>query len=358
MKKEDRLLRVGVLGCGPISQFAHFEACRRARNAELYAICDRATDLVDRMAVLHNPQKTYNDYAAMLADPQVEAVIIATADAFHVGLCRQAIAAGKHVLVEKPMGVTVEECEALRQEVAASGLTLQVGYMKRFDPGLEFVHEFAKNELGQRLSFKSCYHDSIYRYTMTDNLQVIPMASPQALRPEGNPKADKRRYFMLTHGSHLVDTARYLGGQIERVNARLVERFGAYCWYIAVDFTDGSVGHLDLIVAVRGDWREDFQLEAEHGNASGKIHLPWFHKTSEVEVFSTKDGLYRRPLGEDAHTYKRQVEGFADTILTGAAQRGANVEDGAEGVRVLVAISQSVERGEPVRLADVTGGLA
>jgi predicted dehydrogenase len=44
MKKEDRLLRVGVLGCGPISQFAHFEACRRARNAELYAICDRATD--------------------------------------------------------------------------------------------------------------------------------------------------------------------------------------------------------------------------------------------------------------------------------------------------------------------------
>jgi predicted dehydrogenase len=246
-------------------------------------------------------------------------------------LCRQAIAAGKHVL-ESP-GVTVEECEALRQEVAVSGLTLQVGYMKRFDPGLSFVHDFAEQGLGQRLSFKSCYHDSIYRYTMTDNLQVIPMASPQALRPEGNPKADKRRYFMLTHGSHLVDTARYLGGQIERVNARLVERFGAYCWYIAVDFADGSVGHLDLIVAVRGDWREDFQLEAEFGNASGKIHLPWFHKTSEVEVFSTKDGLFRRPLGEDAHTYKRQVEGFAETILHGVPQHGANVEDGAEGVR-------------------------
>ena len=358
MKKEERLLRVGVLGAGPIAQFAHFEACRRARNVELYAICDRATDLVDRMATLHNPTTTYNDYAAMLADPQVEAVVIATADAFHVPLTKQAIAAGKHVLVEKPLGVTVEECDELAALVKASGLTLQVGYMKRFDPGLEFVHDFANKELGQRLAFKSCYHDSVYRYTMTDNLQVIPMASPQALRPEGNPKADKRRYFMLTHGSHLVDTARYLGGEIERVNARLVERFGAYCWYIAVDFADGSVGHLDLIVAVRGDWREDFQLEAEHGNAAGKIHLPWFHKTSEVEVFSTKDGLFRRPLGEDAHTYKRQIEGFADTILNGAPQRGANVDDGAEGVRILVAISQSVERGEPVRLKDVNGGLA
>jgi predicted dehydrogenase len=45
MKKEPRLLRVGVLGCGPISQFAHLEACRKARNAELYAICDLAEDL-------------------------------------------------------------------------------------------------------------------------------------------------------------------------------------------------------------------------------------------------------------------------------------------------------------------------
>jgi len=358
MKKEDRLLRVGVLGCGPIAQFAHFEACRRARNAELYAICDRAPDLVERMAELHSPTATYNDYDAMLADPQVEAVIIATADAFHVALTQKAIAAGKHVLVEKPLGVTVEECETLRRQVLASGLTLQVGYMKRFDPGLAYVHELAKNELGQRLAFKSWYHDSIYRYSMTDNLQVIPMASPQALRPEGNPKADKRRYFLLTHGSHLVDTARYLGGEIERVNARLVEKYGAYCWYIAVDFADGSVGHLDLIVAVRGDWREGFQLEGEHGSASGIVHLPWYHKTSEVEVFSTKDGVYRRPLGEDAHTYKRQVEGFSDTVLNGLPQQGANVDDGAAGVRVMVAISQSVARGEPVRLADVSGGLA
>src|SRR5690349_20308500 len=143
MKKEDRLLRVGVLGAGPIAQFAHFEACRRARNVELYAICDRATDLVERMATLHNPTTTYNDYAAMLADPQVEAVVIATADAFHVPLTKQAIAAGKHVLVEKPLGVTVEECDELAALVKASGLTLQVGYMKRFDPGLEFVHDFA-----------------------------------------------------------------------------------------------------------------------------------------------------------------------------------------------------------------------
>src|SRR5215208_371787 len=131
VKKEPPLLRVGVLGCGPISQFAHIEACRKARNAELYAICDVAEDLVERMAAIHAPQVTYTNYEAMLSDPIVEAVIVAVADQFHVPAAREAIEAGKHVLVEKPMGVDVEECEDLRESVLASGLVLQVGTEKR-----------------------------------------------------------------------------------------------------------------------------------------------------------------------------------------------------------------------------------
>lgn len=53
MNKEARLLRIGVLGAGPIAQATHFEACRKARNAELYAICDAADDLLNRMAAIH-----------------------------------------------------------------------------------------------------------------------------------------------------------------------------------------------------------------------------------------------------------------------------------------------------------------
>ena len=67
MKKEDRLLRVGVLGCGPIAQFAHFDACRKARNCELYAICDLADDLRARMAAVYEPRKAYASYDEMLA---------------------------------------------------------------------------------------------------------------------------------------------------------------------------------------------------------------------------------------------------------------------------------------------------
>jgi len=93
MRKESRLLRIGVLGCGPIAQIAHFEACRKARNAELYAICDLAEDLRTKMAAIHAPRVTYSDYDQMLADPQVEAIIIAVADQFHVSLSLKALAA-------------------------------------------------------------------------------------------------------------------------------------------------------------------------------------------------------------------------------------------------------------------------
>src|SRR6059058_5427752 len=101
----ERRLRIGVLGAGQIAQAAHLEACRKAANAELYALCDAAEDLLEAVAGVHRPQVTYTDYESMLADPLVDAVVVAVADQLHVPMARMALAAGKHVLVEKPMGV-------------------------------------------------------------------------------------------------------------------------------------------------------------------------------------------------------------------------------------------------------------
>ena len=357
MKKDSRQLRLGILGCGPISQMAHFDAAKKARNVELTAICDLADDLRERMAALHQPRFVFRDFDEMLAGDQIDAVLIGVADQFHVPLALKAIAAGKHVLVEKPLGVTIEECEELARRVQSTKLTCQTGNNRRFDPGIAFARDFVQQQMGQLLSLKAWYWDSIYRYMMTDNLQPIPASSATALRPEGNPKSDKRRYFMLTHASHLVDTARWLGGDIVSVRARLSERFGAFCWFVEVEFANGALGHLDLTIPVRGDFEEGFQIQGEHGSVKGQVFLPWYHKTSIVECFSAKDRQYHRPMGEDAYTYKLQLESFADVILDGATQRGATVEDGTAVLRALVAIARSVETGERTRLTDVSGGV-
>lgn len=357
MKKEERLLRIGVLGCGPISQIAHFDACRKARNAELYAICDVAEDLVEKMAAQHEPRATYRRWEELLADGQVEAVIIGTADSFHVPLCRQAIAAGKHVLVEKPLGTTVEECEQLRQELKVRQLVFQVGNNRRFDPGLAFAKEFIEQELGELIALRCWYCDSTFRYRMTDNLQPVVRASAKARRPAGNPKADKRRYFMLTHGSHLVDTARFFGGEIAAVRARSLERQGSFCWFIEADLANGALGHFELTIPVQGDFEEGFRIYGAHGSLQGRMFLPWYHKASVVECFSAKTREYRRPLGEDAYTYKLQIESFADTILHHRPQRGAGIDDGLAAMRALAAIARSAESGETIKLSDVQGGV-
>ena len=352
-----RRLGIGILGCGPISQFAHFDACRKARNGEIRAVCDVAEDLLERAVAVHGPFTPYRDFSRMLEDPAVEAVIIATADQFHVPLCLQATAAGKHILVEKPLGVDVAECEELRKQVKAAGIVFQVGNNRRFDPGIAFAGRFVREEIGELLSLKAWYCDSTYRYTMTDNLQPIPFRSEAARKPGGNPKADRKRYFILTHASHLVDTARFLGGEIAVVRARHRERFGAHAWFIDVEFANGALGHLDMTIPVRGDFEEGFQIQGEHGSVKGRVYLPWFHKASDVECFSTKDAQFHRPLGEDAHTYKRQIEGFAASILEGAPLQGAGIDDGVAAMRALVAIARSSETGEPVRLADVQGSV-
>jgi predicted dehydrogenase len=355
--KNTRLLRLGVLGCGPIAQIAHFEAARKARNVELAAICDVADDLRDRMALLHQPRVTYRAYEEMLADSGIEAILIGVADQFHVPLALQAIRAGKHVLVEKPLGVSIEEAEELRRQVLAAKKVLQVGNNRRFDPGVAFARRFIAEELGSLLSVKVWYWDSVFRYSMTDNLQPLVQQSAAARRPEGNPKADRRRYFLLTHASHLVDTARVLGGEILSVHARLRERFGAFCWYVDVEFAGGVLGHLDLTIPVRGDFEEGFQVQGEHGSVKGQVFLPWYHKASLVEGFSARQRQYRRPLGEDAHTYKLQLESFAACILEGAPQTGAGIDDGLAAMRALVAIARSAETDQRVRLADVRGGV-
>jgi predicted dehydrogenase len=356
-KKEDHRLRIGVLGCGPIAQAAHFESCTKARNADLHAICDVAPDLLERMAWTHKPQKTFCDYDAMLADPDLDAVIIATSDAFHVPASIAALKAGKHVLCEKPISASVEEAETLRTVVKQSGKVLQVGHMKRFDAGLEAAKDFIAGEMGQMLALKAWYCDSTHRYAATDAVQPLIVTSKNARRPAGDPKANLERYYMLAHGSHLVDTARYFGGEIVEVEAHFTERFGARCWFVDTAFASGALGHLDLTVAVRMDWHEGFQVYGENGSVLGKTYNPWFYRTSEVDIFREKDAATTRVLGADGHFYRRQVEGFADVVLNKAPMRGADMDDGVASVRAMVAIAQSAREGRAVRLADVSGAL-
>ena len=109
------------------------------------------------------------------------------------------------------MGVTVEECESLRDAAETSGLIVQVGTEKRFDEGIAFARDFIREEMGEILALKAWYCDSTHRYTITDALQPVIEASESARRPEGDPRRTSDAVRARARESP-TRHARFLGG--------------------------------------------------------------------------------------------------------------------------------------------------
>ena len=136
----------------------------------------------------------YRDYDAMLADPQVEAVIIAIADQFHVPAAiegdrgRQA-RAGRETAGHDRRVVPRAARPGGRRPGWSSRSATTAGSTRASPSRASFIRE----EMGQRIAVKSWYYDSVYRYTMTDNLQPIPLTSAQVAaaggRSQGRPAA-------------------------------------------------------------------------------------------------------------------------------------------------------------------------
>lgn len=353
--EREKKLRVGILGLGAISQSAHLESARRCSNVELVAICDVAQDLLAQMSVVHHVRKTYTDYDEMLRDDEIDAIVLGIAHEFHVPCAIKALRAGKHVLVEKPLGLNLQECLELKKVVEETGLVLQVGNMKRFDGSIRFAKDFIQNSMGEMLTFNAWYCDNAYRYTTCDNVMPIIEKSigsiPSAFKKQKDPFA----YNLVTHGSHLVDTARYIGGEIESMQASYREKYGAVTFQVNTHYKNGAVGNLDLTVAVKMDWHEGFFVYGENGSVVAKTYNPWYFMASDVEVFDARDMQYHRPHCPDGHFYKLQMEGFADTILNNAPMNGANIDDGVAAIRALCAISESVKENRRVKLSEVKG---
>lgn len=345
---EQRVLKIGLLGCGTISQFAHLPALMRARGIQLTAICDAGRDLLEAMGARANVRNLFTDYSQFLDQADVEAVLIAVPDEFHFVLARQALEAGKHVLVEKPMGINSQECALLAEIVRRTGLKLQVGCMKRHDPGIVFAQQFIQERVGEVFSASAFYRDSLFRYDVQEAILPRVITSAQAIRPSKDPKtADRRHYSLVTHGAHVFDTLRFLAGNISGVTASLAEKFDQYSWHGLLHYEGGALGHFELSVKVNDDYVESYVVHGEHGSVDIRTFLPFYYRPSEVRAFDARTRQWHTPLGSDSNPYKNQIEAFARSVVE---NRPVNPDaaDGWAAVQLLEAVEASVNCGRRV----------
>jgi len=135
-------IRTGIVGLGPIAQNAHLPAIEKARDIHLQAIADTDAALRDQVRLRYRPETVHKHSDDLLGDPNVDLVILAVCDRLHVPLAMDAVRAGKHVLVEKPLGITTQECENLRSLVSPDQV-FAVGCNRRFLPGVRAAKAFA-----------------------------------------------------------------------------------------------------------------------------------------------------------------------------------------------------------------------
>lgn len=131
---------VGLLGFGAIGA-AHAQAVRETPGLHLVAVCDRDPARAAAALAADPDARVHEDSLRLLDDPEVDIVIISTPPDSHAQWAMEALARGKHVVVEKPMALTTRECDALIDRARTAGLALSVYQNRRFDPDYAVIRE-------------------------------------------------------------------------------------------------------------------------------------------------------------------------------------------------------------------------
>jgi predicted dehydrogenase len=125
---------VGVVGCGFVGLGAHVPAISKIDGADLVAVADADEGRLGKAVRKYGAKATYQDYADLIKDPAVDAVIVSAPTPLHAEISLAAIEAGKHVLCEMPLAATLEEADKIIDAAEKAGVTLMPGLTFRFTP--------------------------------------------------------------------------------------------------------------------------------------------------------------------------------------------------------------------------------
>ena len=150
-------IKVGIIGCGKIAQVRHIPEYLANPNAEICGFYDINLARAEELARKYGA-KAYPTYEALLADPGIDAVSVCAANHVHAEISIAALKAGKHVLCEKPMSISLEECEAMVAAARESGKYLMIGQNQRLAKAHVKARELiAQGAIGKVLTFRTIF---------------------------------------------------------------------------------------------------------------------------------------------------------------------------------------------------------
>ena len=202
-----KTIRWGLIGCGDVARKRVAAALQETPGSQLVAVCQRDAAQLDVFADRFQVARRETDAAALMQDPEIDAVYLATPVAEHHPHTLAAAAAGKHVLVEKPMAIDVGQCDDMIAACREANVRLGVAYYRRFYPVLARIEQLLDEAaIGEPLAIAAV------------------TATPMAMAPgeEGYWRAEAAASgggALMDVGSHRIDAFPQLLGPIEEVKA-------------------------------------------------------------------------------------------------------------------------------------------
>lgn len=324
-------MRLAIFGGGK-GATPHFEALRHVEGVECVAVAEvspeRRKELADAFGV-----RTYADYEDLLHQEKPEAVLVALPHHLHEAAAEASLAAGAHVLVEKPLAISIEGCNRIIDAAKRHGRTLMVGHTHHFYPNIIEAQRIVRSgELGEVMLST----DTIYGpYFKNRSAWFL----------------DKQRSgggSWMTNGIHLVDRTCWLLGDIpERIFARMTFHPDYPEMETSVsatlEFADGKTATILMAMQASGP-KEEGEILGDKGTL----------RYSAWGALERSDGSQRWPVEPTAKGNGRalQIRAFAEAVATGS-EPPVTGEWAREMVRVVLAGYESQQRGEPVSIQTI-----
>jgi len=332
----NRRLRVGVIGVGTFGSL-HARVYAELDSAELVAVADiqqeRTQNLVSQYGV-----RGYADYNELLEKEDLDIVSVCTSDELHLAPVLAAAAAGKHILVEKPLAVNVPDCDTMIQAAENAGVKLAVGQILRFDPRYYAAREaISDGQIG----------DTVHLFARRNNL----ITSAERL--------GKHTTVLFFLGIHDIDFMNWcVGSKVERVYAESVSRVlrdidAADSYLALIKFQDGTIASLEVSWILPQSFSKRLDARFEAMGTEGTVFVDGSGQA--VEVYRTDesacpDVMYAPEIyGKFTGILKDEISHFVQCVQQNKTP-AVTGQDGKAAVEVVCAIAESVEKQRLVYL--------
>ena len=328
-------VRFGVISASGMAQ-AHMNAIVANRSTQLMAVCDIDEERLNKCAENYGVDK-YTDYKDMLKREDIDAVVICTPDQLHREMLEESLKAGKHVLCEKPMALTLEDCKAMVRAANASDKKVMVGQICRYTPGFVKAKQMIDaGEIGELFFVETEYaHDYSH------------------IQGKGGWRLDPLRHGFLGGGCHAVDLACWIAGKPTEVmaysNKKMLKDWPTDdCTIAIMKFPNDVIGK----VFVSTGCKRNYTMRSVFYGSKGTIitdntspHMQVFR--TEADCGFTTPMLY--PININNHNAMGEIGDFAERIIKDLPI-ATTAQEGASTVAAALAAIRSAASGLPEKV--------